>query len=374
MGDGFFLWWTILHGEKPWLGFKRSAVRSLGVLVLMCLVGLSGLAAAAESVVPRITARLTAQDIGLVINLNDPYSVQVGNFYIEARKLLPSQVLRVELPVRAELSVDEFQALDKRVKEFFGPDIQALALAWSQPFAVDCNSITGALAMGFDRALCVKSCAPSRKSSYFNAYTARPFADLQMRPAMLLAGKSVEMAQEMIRRGVASDHTLGLRGSPPVNAHYLITSDAARSSRAALFPPPGLLRDFGVEVHVDKSNVLQDVNRLLIYETGLAQVDKLDTLKWVPGGVGDHLTSYGGRLDDKGGQMSAIEWIASGATGSYGTVSEPCSHPQKFPHPQILLLHYVQGASLIEAYWKSVVWPQQGLFIGEPLAAPFAPR
>ena len=374
MADVFFLWRTILHGEKPWLGFKRSAVRSLGALVLMCLVGLSGLAAAGESVVPRITARLTAQDIGLVINLNDPYSVQVGNFYIEARKLLPSQVLRVELPVRAELSVDEFQALDKRVKEFFGPDIQALALAWSQPFAVDCNSITGALAMGFDRALCVKSCAPSRKSSYFNAYTARPFADLQMRPAMLLAGKSVEMAQEMIRRGVASDHTLGLRGSPPVNAHYRVTSDAVRSSRAPLFPPPGLLRDFGVEVHVDKSNVLQDVDRLLIYETGLAQVDKLDTLKWVPGGVGDHLTSYGGRLDDKGGQMSAIEWIASGATGSYGTVSEPCSHPQKFPHPQILLLHYVQGASLIEAYWKSVVWPQQGLFIGEPLAAPFAHR
>jgi len=374
MGDSFYLWGIILHGEKPWLGFKRSAVRSRGALVLMCLVGLSGLAAAGETVVPRITARLTAQDIGLVINLNDPYSVQVGNFYIEARKLLPSQVLRVELPVRAELSVDEFQALDKRVKEFFGPDIQALALAWNQPFAVDCNSITGALAMGFDRALCVKSCAPSRKSSYFNAYTARPFADLQMRPAMLLAGKSVEMAKEMIRRGVASDHTLGLRGSPPVNAHYLITSDAARSSRAALFPPPGLLRDFGVEVHVDKSNVLQDVDRLLIYETGLAQVDKLDTLKWVPGGVGDHLTSYGGRLDDKGGQMSAIEWIASGATGSYGTVSEPCSHPQKFPHPQVLLLHYVQGASLIEAYWKSVVWPQQGLFIGEPLAAPFAPR
>ena len=115
MGDSFYLWGIILHGEKPWLGFKRSAIRSRGALVLMCLVGLSGLAAAGETVVPRITARLTAQDIGLVINLNDPYSVQVGNFYIEARKLLPSQVLRVELPVRAELSVDEFQALDKRV-------------------------------------------------------------------------------------------------------------------------------------------------------------------------------------------------------------------------------------------------------------------
>ncbi len=324
--------------------------------------------------VPRITSRLTARDLGLVINVNDPYSVKVGQFYIDARQLTESQVLRVELPVRSEIAPDEFRVLDERIRQFFGPDIQALALAWSQPFAVECNSITGALTLGFDADLCSKTCAPTRKSSYLNAYTSRPFTDLQMRPSMLLAAKSVAAAEDMIRRGVASDYTLGLRGSPPVNAHFLITSDNARSSRAYLFPPQGLLHGTGIDVHVERSNVLQGVERLLLYETGLSQVEKLDTLNWVPGGIGDHLTSYGGRIDGKGGQMSALEWIASGATASYGTVSEPCSHPQKFPHPQIVLLHYAQGSSLIEAYWKSVAWPQQGLFIGEPLAAPFARR
>ena len=34
----------------------------------------------------------------------------------------------------------------------------------------------------------------------------------------------------------------------------------------------------------------------------------------------------------------------------------------------------LHGETLIESYWKSVAWPQQGLFIGEPLAAPFARR
>ncbi|HEU4845882.1 MAG TPA: TIGR03790 family protein, partial [Burkholderiaceae bacterium] len=29
------------------------------------------------------------------------------------------------------------------------------------------------------------------------------------------------------------------------------------------------------------------------------------------------------------------------------------------------------GATAIEAYWRSVAWPAQGLFIGEPLAAPY---
>ena len=36
------------------------------------------------------------------------------------------------------------------------------------------------------------------------------------------------------------------------------------------------------------------------------------------------------------------------------------------------MAHYLQGETLIEAYWKSVLMPGQGLFIGEPLARPFA--
>jgi superfamily II DNA helicase RecQ len=39
--------------------------------------------------------------------------------------------------------------------------------------------------------------------------------------------------------------------------------------------------------------------------------------------------------------------------------------------PTILIGQYVRGETLIEAYWKSVAWPGQGVFIGEPLAAPY---
>ena len=324
--------------------------------------------------VPRTAGRLTAAELGLVINTADPYSVEVGEFYIAARKLAAAQVLRIELPVRPELTPEEFSALAEKIEVHFGKQTQALALAWSLPYAVNCNSITGALALGYDAALCSQSCAPSRASRYFNAPTGKPFSDLKLRPAMLLAARDVAGAKALIERGVASDKTLGLRGAPPVHAHYLITSDRVRSVRASLFPPPGMLRRLGVQVHVDTQQVLDGAARLLLYQTGLTRVDKLDTLSWVPGAVADHLTSFGGRLDAKNGQMSAVEWINSGATASYGSVSEPCSHPQKFPHPQLLLLHYLQGATVLEAYWKSVAWPQQGVFIGEPLAAPFARR
>jgi uncharacterized protein (TIGR03790 family) len=70
--------------------------------------------------------------------------------------------------------------------------------------------------------------------------------------------------------------------------------------------------------------------------------------------------------------MSAISWLKQGATASYGSVSEPCSFPEKFPDVRVLFEHYLHGETALEAYWKSVAMPGQGLFIGEPLARPYA--
>jgi uncharacterized protein (TIGR03790 family) len=90
-----------------------------------------------------------------------------------------------------------------------------------------------------------------------------------------------------------------------------------------------------------------------------------------PGAIADHLTSTGGVLAG-GQQMPAVAWITQGATATYGTVTEPCNLLEKFPDIEVLLQHYVQGETALEAYWKSVAMPGQGLFIGEPLARPFA--
>lgn len=322
--------------------------------------------------IARSIGRLTSHDIGLVINTADPYSQQVGDYYIKARKLVPSQVLRVNLPVASSLSIKDFESLSDQINAYFGPHTQALALAWSRPYAVECNSITGALALGFNGQLCQSSCSPSRLSPYFNAPTTRPYTDLRMRPSMLLAARDVQSAIAMIDRGVASDGSLGLRGGLPVHAHYVITSDSVRSIRQVLFPPDTRFRDVGVDVHIDKTDALVGSERVLLYMTGAVKVPKIETVHFVPGALADHLTSFGGSLDSSGGQMTVLSWIDAGATASYGTVSEPCAHWQKFPHPQLLLVNYLQGSTALEAYWRSVAWPQQGLFVGEPLAAPFS--
>jgi uncharacterized protein (TIGR03790 family) len=321
--------------------------------------------------IPRIQGHLTAADLGVVINTADPYSVAVGEYYVQKRGIPPEQVLRVELPVRSSLNVAEFGILYAQIRDFMGPNVQALALAWTQPFSVGCNSITSALTLGLEPEACRNGCAISKPSRYFNNPTARPFTDLGLRPSMLLASRSIESAQALIDRGIASDATLGKRGAPLANAVFVNTSDAARSVRTRLFPPAGPVVRMGVNVVLSKGSEPPPLRRVILYQTGVTRQDAIDHKQWLPGALADHLTSYGGQLLDGSGQMSVLEWLEAGATASYGTVSEPCNHLQKFPHPQVLLLNYVQGATAVEAYWRSVAWPGQGVFVGEPLAAPF---
>jgi uncharacterized protein (TIGR03790 family) len=227
-------------------------------------------------------------------------------------------------------------------------------------------SITSAFALGFDRAWCSsKLCATTKQSSYFNSKSASPFSDLKIRPTIALAALDFAQAKALIDRGVAAD------GTRPQGTAYLVsTSDRARNVRAAIFPEMVTVFSPLVKMRLIETDALRDRDDVLFYFTGRVRVDGLDTLRFLPGAIADHLTSSGGRLTDSR-QMSALRWLEAGATGSYGTVVEPCAIPGKFPNPGILMEHYLEGETLIEAYWKSVAMPGEGIFIGEPLAAPF---
>ncbi|MBV8502391.1 MAG: TIGR03790 family protein [Paucibacter sp.] len=323
---------------------------------------------------PKLQGRITAQNLGLVINLDDPYSVAVGKYYQLRRHISDAHVLRLHVPVKPRLSQGEFAELETRIRKQMPEAVQGLALAWRQPYAVECNGITSALAHGYQPKICEQTCAASEPSSYASYLGNQPFADKGVRPAMLIAARSEDSARQLIDRGVAADASLP-SAFLAVNAWFLSTSDAARNARSVWFPPAGTLRPWMVDVKRVEADQLPAMQRALIVQTGLARVEGLDRIQWLPGALADHLTSFGGLLDAAPGegQMSAIDWIESGATASYGTVSEPCNHWQKFPHPQLLMLSYIQGVTALEAYWHSVVWPAQGVFIGEPLAAPFAP-
>ena len=118
-------------------------------------------------------------------------------------------------------------------------------------------------------------------------------------------------------------------------------------------------------------NGIRERQDVMFYFIGASSVPELTTNSFLPGAIADHLTSYGGMLTNSP-QMSSLRWLEAEATGSYGrTVVEPCNFLGKFPNVDVLMRHYLAGETLLEAYWKSVAMPAQGLFIGEPLATPF---
>ncbi len=167
---------------------------------------------------------------------------------------------------------------------------------------------------------------------------------------------------------MASDHSF-----PTGRAYLLNTPDKARSVRSAFFPQTAKELAGVFPMEILETGAISDRQDVLFYFTGLTHVPQLQTLEFQPGALADHLTSTGGQLTDST-QMSILRWLEAGATASYGTVIEPCNHQQKFPVPGIAMYFYATGATAIEAYWKSVSWPGEGIFVGEPLAKPFAPE
>lgn len=311
---------------------------------------------------------LTATELALVVNVADPASVETAAYYRQQRDIPAANVIEVSFPHdRGALSREEFERVHAEVSGKLAPGIKALALAWTRPWRAGCMGITSAFAFGYDESFCSSTCGPTRPSRFFNNGRNAPEHAVMPRPAMLLAGESVEQVKDLIDRGVAADF------SYPKGTVYLVrTEDAARNVRAQHFEATkAQIRGLAVEVvPVALATDKQDV---MAYFTGAVRVPYLPSLKFLPGAPADHLTSVGGQLLDSS-QMSALEWLSAGATGSYGTVVEPCNHLGKFPFPGVMLSFYAEGDTLIEAYWKSVAWPGEGVFIGEPLARPFGIR
>ncbi len=338
----------------------------LTVCLLFVLLASSAAAQETTRYAPTHAGDIDHTNVAVIINTADPLSVAVGEYYARKRHIPAPNVIPVRFSVGAsELPVDEFRRVKADVDAATLDSVQAYALTWAAPYRVGCMSITSAFAFGYDRSYCGSGCSPTRLSAYFDSASRAPASELGIRPAMMLAGRSFPEIKALIDRGVESDGT-----HPRGAAYLLLTSDKTRDSRALMYPIVKSVAAGLIDIEILKQDTLSDRKDVMFYFTGLAAVAGLDTLHFLPGAIADHLTSFGGMLTDSS-QMSALKWLEAGATASYGTVVEPCNFPQKFTDPAIVIRRYLQGETLIEAYWKSVAWPGQGVFVGEPLATPY---
>lgn len=307
--------------------------------------------------------------LAVVVNDRDPLSREIAEYYQKQRAIPAQNIIHVSFePGHPVMNVGEFAVMKSIIDGKTPASVQAYVLTWAAPYRVECMSMSSAMAFGFDRKYCATGCVMTAKSAYANASSLKPFDDLAIRPTMLLAASDIDQARALIDRGVAAKAS----GAIAHGAVYLVeTSDSTRSVRKKFFPQVERIFKGWLPIYSVKTDSIKNKSDVMFYFTGHKFVEDINSNEYLPGAMADHLTSTGGKLVNNRRQMSAMRWLEAGVTGSYGTVVEPCNMPAKFPRPAIAMGKYLQGESLLEAYWKSVESPGQGVFIGEPLARPY---
>jgi len=311
-------------------------------------------------------AEVSHQSLAIIVNVNDKNSLELARYYQQARSIPEQNIIYISLDAtKNSISAADFLPVYRQVKKASSHNIQAYALAWSKPFRVGCMSITSAFALGYNKKYCAIGCKTTSSIPYYNSKSRQPFNDYKIRPSIMLAGSNLSTSKKTIDQGIKADykHSKG-------TAYLLSTFDKERNVRAVFYPK--ILKNLSslLNIKILKQDKIKNKKDVMFYFTGLKHVKEINSNHFIAGAVADHLTSTGGVLFG-GKQMSILRWLDAGATASYGTVVEPCNFLSKFPNPGILMSHYLNGETLLEAYWKSVLMPGQGVFVGEPLASPY---
>jgi uncharacterized protein (TIGR03790 family) len=322
----------------------------------------------------------------VVVNTASRDSRALGAYYAEKRGIPASHLCSIRTDPRAssislEALENEIRApiLQHVAKEKLDGQIHYLVLCMGIPSRVESlNGITAALFYGYktplpDAPQC--NVAPRSANQYFGserAYTSTAGWNRTNAPIpFLLTADSLETAKRVVDRSVAAD------ASFPEGVFCLHGSgDSARNVRPPAYPAvERLFRLFGRGDWIDVDPRAEPLPAVPIlgYMTGRAYLPtQFVDMVLAPGAIADHLTSCAGMLPDPCLNQSTVwDWMRLGATASYGTVSEPCAFREKFPDPR-LFFWYSRGFTAGEALAMSVLHPYQGIWVGDPLAAPFA--
>lgn len=362
--------------------------KSLRVLSLLCVVAALG--------VPSGTCSARAGGSGLnvvvVVNQHSTNSVQLGNEYCEKRGVPPQNFFRMTnwTGGRVSWSRSQFEScLKQPLMELLSArgltnQARVVVLSMDIPYRItegaSQNSTTAALFYGFKTNTApppglehIPTCSLPDNSSNSYALSEEPFPEAAPNTgetnsllAFMLTDTSLNGALRILSNGIASD------GRFPTNSVYLAqTTDAARTVREVLFDNAVFEAAVvgGRQLQVTNTNSTA-FSQLAGLETGLYSFT-IPSNAFIPGSLADTLTSFAGGIFENNGQTVLLEFLHGGAVASYGTVVEPCNYTEKFPDP-MAYFYQGRGFNVAEAYYQSVRNPYQGLFVGEPLSAPFA--
>jgi hypothetical protein len=181
-------------------------------------------------------------------------------------------------------------------------------------------------------------------------------------------GSSTDEVVRYLTRSVGADFT-----RPNGTIYYARNDDVRSTTRQDLFPAAvAALERLDVKAAIVQGKTPQHKADVMGAMLGTDQFSWREAhCDMRPGAICEHLTSTGGVMSEGAGQTPLTEWLANGAAGTSGAVTEPFAIPHKFPNA-FLHLHYARGCSLAEAFYQSVYGPYQLLIVGDPLCRPWA--
>jgi len=356
---------------------------------LILLAAIVLLASPAEALGPH--------EIVLLVNRASEDSVAVAAEYAALRKVPERNIIRLELSEDPPVAISRKRFVERIwlpvVKTVRARDLDRQVLAWVYsagfPTAVKASprlSITGITFLSNrvpDRGV-VKNAAyvsplfagPDGllEGAHFpqtlDVYREWLGADMPV-PSMMLGyigphGNTRNEVLEALRRGAGSDATA------PTGTVFFVTNDDVRS-RCREWQFAGAvseLKALGCEAAV--TGEFPSGREIIGLLSGTAWTYPGGRNTYLPGAMAEHLTSAAGNFND-GNQTKASAWLKAGATASAGTVTEPYSRWQKFPHARFFV-HYRAGCGVLESFYQSIQAPLEILLLGDPLACPWAPE
>lgn len=182
-------------------------------------------------------------------------------------------------------------------------------------------------------------------------------------------GMTADQMVANIQRTVAGD------GEKPDGAVYIEdNSDVRSNSRRTQWKPViDHLESIGVDtVHEGFTPGYTPLNRSDVRGAivGYAAAVIPNGSTYLPGSFADNLTSWGMNFHEAT-QTKATAWLAAGAAGSAGTITEPSSDYKKFPDAAVHVF-IAEGSTLGEAYAKSLINSTLQSFVGDPLSQAYA--
>jgi uncharacterized protein (TIGR03790 family) len=322
----------------------------------------------------------------VVINRASRDSRALGAYYAEQRGIPPSHLCTIQTDARSpSLTIEAFERdirapiLAHIAENGLAGQIHYLVLCMGIPSRVEnFNGITATLFYGYkpatpDAPRC--HIASNSVNQYYGteiAYTSTAGWNQTNAPIpFLLTADDLQTAKQVVDRSVAADAAF------PDGIFCLYgSSDAARNIRHRTYPV--VARQFELMGWADRIDVRPGSDPIpeqpvLGFMTGRGYLPtQYVGMVFAPGAIAEHLTSCAGQIPDPCLNQSTVwDWMRLGATASYGTVSEPCAFREKFPDP-MLFFWTLRGFTAGEALAMSVRNPYQGIWVGDPLAAPFA--